>query len=183
MGCSTLLAERTSRAGRSCGKDWMRTAPAGVVDHRHLATLERRWASGIMHVDWSRAHSSFDGLVAQFSPAIGARGAAPAPRILRARVSEVAHTKEQTRLPGAAVEGSNSLSCAGSITASDALKFALQDDNNEPECSTARTCPIPFLARRPVCTIHNAQQSWRAPKLHHTFLGARCFDGGISERS
>ena len=42
-----------------------------------------------------------------------------------ARVSEVAHTKEQARLPGAAVEGSNSLSCAGSITASDALNFAL----------------------------------------------------------
>ena len=40
-----------------------------------------------------------------------------------ARVSEVAHT----------------MSCAGSITASDALNFALQDDNNEAECSTART--------------------------------------------
>ena len=74
-----------------------------------------------------------------------------------ARVSEVAHT----------------MSCAGSITASDALNFALQDDNNEAECSTARTHDGQFAQ----FTMLN--KAWRAPKLHHTFLGARCFDGAF----
>ena len=60
-----------------------------------------------------------------------------------ARVSEVAHTKEQTRLPGAAVEGSNSLSCAGSIPLPDAPHFCLagrQQDEAEMR-PPARTCP------------------------------------------